>query len=59
MKYLGTGGTAVLNFFYIYYQFPFLLSLPKNRNYPSQASHFGVKPAGVLLGGVGVGCELV
>ena len=22
---------------------PFLLSLPKNRNYPSQASHFGVK----------------
>jgi hypothetical protein len=42
-KYRGTGGTAVLNFFYVYYQFPFLLSLPKNRNYPSQASHFGVK----------------
>ncbi len=44
MKHLGTLGTAVLNFFYIYYQFPFLLSLPKNRNYPSLPSHFGVKP---------------
>jgi hypothetical protein len=43
MKYRGTLGTAVCNFFYVYYQFPFLLSLPTNRNYPSQASHFGVK----------------
>jgi hypothetical protein len=41
MKYRGTLGTAVCNFFYVYYQFPFLLSLPTNRNYPSQASHSG------------------
>jgi hypothetical protein len=44
MKYRGTLGTAVCNFFYVYYQFPFLLSLPKNRNHPSNPSHFGVTP---------------
>ena len=33
-----------MNFFYVYYQFPFLLSLPKNRNYPFPPVPFGVKP---------------